>query len=747
MRANLSGGALGAVSSLPQSVAFGLIAFAPLGPEWAAIGITTSIGTAILFGLITSGLGSNPLLISGPRAMTAVVLGTAFYEALERDLSPIEALQLGFSGVVLAGMLLALAGALRLGQLVSYMPVPVLTGFVNGSAVLVFLSGLSMLAPMGMELDDVVEALLFAGSLPAGTEHAALIALVIGGATLAATLILERTAKQASPALLGLVLGAGLYHLSLASGWGAEGAVIGVVPIAQAVHGPGVEDLIAAWSMVTAHPDIPLLAGASIALLCLFDTVLGSRALDLTTRRESRTGSDLMIHGAANMVMGLLGLLPGSGTLVRSRAMIAAGATNRIAPVTACLFLLFLMVALSPLVSMLPLWAAAGLMMATALQALDRSTLKKIQMIRTQGATMRRVVAGDVVVTLVVIIIAVAFDLIAAIGAGIALAIVLFLLGMGRDPVRRILRGDRMRSHVQRPPAHLALLENQGAEIAVIQLQGALFFGACAALQTKAKALLAQGCSDLVLDMRHLSTLDSSGATLIAQLAQQCKDAQGRLLLSCLEPPPVEADTLGAPKPDLRASLLIWRSLRANGVLDEVGQGAIFDETDTALASCEDRLLQRQGHGFGRSSKPSAGPLFAGLSRAGIQALGRLAQRHRFAPGATLFKQGDQGDQAYLLVSGRMEIHIAIPGSLRQRRVGVLTPGTVFGEMGLLDGAPRSARVRAVAPSLCLSIDRAAFETLQREDPDTAMRLLGNLSRLFADRLRISNRMVAALEQ
>jgi CRP-like cAMP-binding protein len=189
-------------------------------------------------------------------------------------------------------------------------------------------------------------------------------------------------------------------------------------------------------------------------------------------------------------------------------------------------------------------------------------------------------------------------------------------------------------------------------------------------------------------------------------------------------------------------------SLHANGVVDALGEDAIFDDTEKALGDAEERLLSR----LGRSSELSprgiiaSSPILAGLTREQIRSLGKFARRQTILKEQAVFSQGEVGDRAYLVVRGRMDVLIDIPGSNRKRQVSSLAEGTIFGEMGLLDGEKRSATVRATQASRCFSIGRDEFDALRREYPDIALLLMQNLGRQFAERLRLANNIISELE-
>lgn len=122
--------------------------------------------------------------------------------------------------------------------------------------------------------------------------------------------------------------------------------------------------------------------------------------------------------------------------------------------------------------------------------------------------------------------------------------------------------------------------------------------------------------------------------------------------------------------------------------------------------------------------------LFDGLSKRQLRRVAKLARMRRFADGSVLIRAGDAGRSFYVLLDGTAKV---VPPSGRSRRIGV---GDYFGEMALLDGAPRSADVVAQGEVLALTIDRAPFAKLLRSEPALAQALLSTL----AGRLRAAER-------
>jgi CPA1 family monovalent cation:H+ antiporter len=123
-------------------------------------------------------------------------------------------------------------------------------------------------------------------------------------------------------------------------------------------------------------------------------------------------------------------------------------------------------------------------------------------------------------------------------------------------------------------------------------------------------------------------------------------------------------------------------------------------------------------------------PLFDGLPKRHLRGIAKLARVRRFAPGSTMVRTGDPGRSFYVLLDGKAKV-VRVKG--RARHLGA---GDYFGEMALLDGAPRSAAVVADGEVLALTIDRSGFTKLLRAEPALAQALL----RTLAARLRAAER-------
>lgn len=130
--------------------------------------------------------------------------------------------------------------------------------------------------------------------------------------------------------------------------------------------------------------------------------------------------------------------------------------------------------------------------------------------------------------------------------------------------------------------------------------------------------------------------------------------------------------------------------------------------------------------------------IFTGLTPDALALLARIATQEVHQSGTVIFRQGDPGDKLYVITQGRVRISRTVPG-VGEEAMAVLNAGDVFGEMALLDEAPRSADATAHEPCKLLSIPRDGFEDLLFLHKDLAYEVLWNVIRTLIRRLRETN--------
>ncbi len=287
---------------------------------------------------------------------------------------------------------------------------------------------------------------------------------------------------------------------------------------------------------------------------------------------------------------------------------------------------------------------------------------------------------------------------------------------MRRDPLAQ--RSARPRS--------AALLEKRGAEILVLELQGVLFFGSADRLSTEIEGL--SDARTIILDLRRITEIDTTGARILGDIQLSLARKNQRFALALSSNSEVAARLVEA------------------GILDGIGTGCVFEDIDRAMQWAEDDLLRAEASEFSNDEIPLAQvDLLSTLTAAEIETVKSHTRRETYARGQIIFREGDPGKELFIVTKGR------VSASLRQAaggdiRLVTFAPGTVFGELAILDAGPRSASVTADDDVICYVLSEQEFAALGVGAPAVAIKLLAGLGRELSGRLRRANRMIHQLE-
>jgi len=298
------------------------------------------------------------------------------------------------------------------------------------------------------------------------------------------------------------------------------------------------------------------------------------------------------------------------------------------------------------------------------------------------------------------------------------LALHLFAAGAAPQPALRLAYdGSQVTSCRRRSSRQQQTLRARGHRIRVLELQGELIFST---FEPVVRMALKQApyCQYLVLNFRNVVGIDTVAAKLVADL-QASLAAQGVAMVLC------------------RAAQLV-QQLAAYGI----PQASLFKDSDAALEHCENALLQSLlGDGWDALGSVSLGDTFllAGLEADDLTWLDAAMSTRTANPGDYLIRAGDDADSLNLLLSGAVEVSLPNDAGQRGKRVDVFVAGMSFGEMGFLDGSPRSADVVALEAVTCRVIDRPLFARLEAERPRIKIKLLEQVARQLSFNLRRTN--------
>ncbi len=315
--------------------------------------------TAIIAGFLISALGGSRHQIGGPTAAFVIVV----YGVIQQH---------GYDGLLLAtlmaGLLLVVAGLLRLGRLIRLIPHPVITGFTAGIALTILSTQVKDF--FGLDL----------ASVPA--DFIAKLAAYAGAAASAQPLTIAIALLS-----LGIIIGLRLWRPA----WPGFLIAIAVATLlVQMLHLP-VETIAARFGAIPGHLPMPSLpqvtparlwellpAAGTIALLAGIESLLSCVIADAMTGRQHRSDIELIGQGVANVASALFGGLPATGALARTATNIRAGAYGPVSGMLHAAFLLLFMLALAPLAGLFPLAALAALLVVVAWNMSEIHQIKRI---------------------------------------------------------------------------------------------------------------------------------------------------------------------------------------------------------------------------------------------------------------------------------------------------------------------------------------------------------------------------------
>lgn len=365
--------------------------------------------TAIVAGFLISAFGGSRFQIGGPTAAFIVVV----YRIIERH---------GYEGLALAtmmaGVFLIIAGLLRLGSLIRYIPYPVTIGFTAGIGLTIFVSQIGDLLGLTtpkLPGDFVPKVEVLAAALPSITPAAALLSVI----AIAIILVTRRLAPKWPGMLIAVAitsLAVALLHVGAVT----IGTKFGVIP--STLPAPAMP----AWSiarLIELAPD-----AATIALLAGIESLLSAVVADSMAGSRHRSNGELVAQGIANLVSPLFGGLPATGALARTATNIRAGSTGPVSGMLHALFLLVILFVAAPLMAYVPLAALAAILTIVAWNMSEVHSV--MTLIIRHGWSERIVLAGTFFFT-------VFFDLTIGIGFGV-LASIAFALArrLIQRPVR-----------------------------------------------------------------------------------------------------------------------------------------------------------------------------------------------------------------------------------------------------------------------------------------------------------------------
>lgn len=462
-RGDLLAGLTVGIVALPLALGFGV-----------SSGLSAEAGliTAIVAGVIAAVFGGSNVQVSGPTGAMVVVL------------VPIVASH-GPGAVVLvtlmAGVIVLLAGVLKLGRAVSFIPWPVIEGFTLGIAVIIFAQQVPLLthattSPAGQHSSNA----LVAAVQSLATADLNYLYWALGAvATVAACMLLAPAVHKALPgSLLGIVV-VTLLLVVIDSPLARIGALPASLPAPT----------LPALDVATVQA--LLVPAFTVAALAAIESLLSARvASSLADTGSFDADRELVGQGLASIGSGLFGGMPATGAIARTAVNVRSGGRSRFAAIVHAGVLLVVVMAVAGPVGQIPLAALGGVLMVTAVRMVDVETVRSIMRSTRSDA------AGFVLTA----VITVSFDLIVAVIIGVVVAGVFAIRNLSRASgvVREQILGEP---------------QTGDDRIAIIRFDGPLFFAAADRVFEEVSAV--KDVSVVILRMSQLELVDATGARVL----------------------------------------------------------------------------------------------------------------------------------------------------------------------------------------------------------------------------------------
>lgn len=514
----LSGVTVAAVA-LPLALAFGVSSGAT-----AAAGLIT----AIIAGVVIGSLSGASFQISGPTgAMTAILFTIAAKHGMQGILV----------ASFLAGTFLIVAGVLKLGKIIYFIPSSVITGFTSGIAVIIALGQLDNLFGVQSEGELAITKVLsyFTQGFDINWH-----ATIIGGMVIAIMLIWPKKWNAKIPSsLVALVI---VLIFNRFAKFDLE--LVGEIPKSLFLA-----DRLSLSSMMSSGIWDFVVPAFSIAALAMIESLLCGASAGKLKNEKLNADRELIAQGVGNILIPLFGGVPATAAIARTSVAIKSGCETRLSGIFHAVVLLLSMFVLAPVMSAIPLSALAGVLIITAWRMNDWSNIHYIfdHKFKTGMAKF-----GITMVATVVL------DLTQAIIIGVAFSTFLIVVKLADIEInitdidnRRL---DEIGMKLDVVPSH----------IKVVYLTGTIFFAVVDKL-TKQLSMV-EDDTVLILSMRGVPVIDLSGVQSLTELAEELKKRNIKIILTSVQPK-------------------VMRDLERGGFIEVIGSENVYKSAGIAIVS------------------------------------------------------------------------------------------------------------------------------------------------------------------
>jgi len=500
------------IVALPLAIAFAI-----------ASGVSPEKGlfTAIIAGFIISALGGSRVQIGGPTGAFIVVV----YGIVEK---------FGVNGLVIAtfiaGILLIIMGLARLGNVIKFIPYPLIVGFTTGIAVIIFSSQIKDF--FGLKMASVPAD--FISKWLAYGQHFSLVnfySLGIGAFTLLIIFLWPRVTHKVPGSLIAIIvttLAVYFLHIPVETIGSRFGAISSSLP------SPVIPRVSFATFQQLIRPAF------TIAMLGSIESLLSAVVADGMIGGNHRSNTELIAQGFANICSSIFGGIPATGAIARTATNIKNGGRTPVAGIIHAITLLLILLFIGKLAALIPMATLAGILVIVAWNMSEATSFMFI----LKGSK------SDAAVLLTTFFLTVFIDLTVAIEIGMILAAFLFMRKM-----TQVSSVEHPGLSTEDSSEDYTVPDNLPEGIDVFEINGPMFFGAAYKFKDTMR-VIEKPAPVLIIRMRHVPVIDATGIRVLREVQEEIKKRGSKLVLSEVSSEQVMAE--------LRKARLLFQIGKAN---------------------------------------------------------------------------------------------------------------------------------------------------------------------------------------
>jgi len=687
----------------------------------AGIGIT--LISAMIISFIVALFGSDHATISHTQSTAAAILATMVTGLVASAPASMPDHILFYSVVfilsltsILTGLFFLILGVLHAGNLIRYIPYPVVGGFLAGSGWLLVQGALNVMVDLRFNLNTLFT--LLDGDVLNRWFPGLIIAVVL--------LVLTRRTRNEF-ILPAIIIGATVlfYGAIIAGdtslqdisqqGWfitGMDGGNLWQPPD---------------YSIITQLDGMFILSHAGgmavVIIISALHLLLNASALELVVDRELDLNRELTITGAGNALVGMLGGgIIGFQSVTLTTLVHRSGGYGRVVGVLLSVFIGLTLAFGADVITLFPRVILGGLLMYLGFNFLAEWLYD----------AWFKLPLKDYAILFGIFLVIGTVGFLQGVVVGIVATIVMFVVEYSRiSIVKQEFSGSVYRSHIERSYDETKLLRDLGKYVWVLRLQGFIFFGTANQFYESIKARVLDADREallyVILDFRLVRGIDVSTVVDFAKLRQLATQHGIHMIFANVSP-------------NIRDVLINYGYGSLTGELSSE-----FEDIDRAMEYCENELLEKadlpEPEHISIKQQIESRPLMRMLD---VSLLTKYLERVEVSTGDYLVQQNDESNAMYFIESGRVDIQLQTEHG-KTMRLRSMRAGTIVGEVGFYLDRPRTASIIVAEPGLFYKLTRSALYRMTEENPEAASSFHIFIAAVVAERLSATNHIVEAL--